>query len=86
MRGHYMDEAGADATELKWGLSDNLDKRFNIRLEQDGEEVKAYVNGEEMPDTYPCPDMGEWFTIGAGAGAGHSIEGYFEFIRLSAIN
>jgi hypothetical protein len=75
-------DAAAGRTGLRWEKLAAPVVTYTVRLMQDGDVVRAYVNDVEMQEPYPCPAMGDWFVIGAGASPQDYIQGHYDYVRL----
>ncbi|MBI5296213.1 MAG: hypothetical protein HY869_12130 [Chloroflexi bacterium] len=80
LTGYYVE--GNNQIQLDWDAISSSEQVYVVRLVQDGEVVRAYVNDVELSQPYPCSSMGNWLVIGAGASPDSFIEGYFEYIKL----
>jgi hypothetical protein len=72
--------------ELPWHQPLDLGQVYNVRLVQDGDVVRAYVDDVEMLEPYPCASMGKgkWLVVRGVTFPGGCVEGYFDYVRLWA--
>ncbi|MBC8262764.1 MAG: formylglycine-generating enzyme family protein [Anaerolineales bacterium] len=77
-------ETGLYQENDEWKQPLELGQVYNVRLVQDGDVVRAYVDDVEMPQPYPCTSMGKWLVVRGGTFPGGFVEGYFDYVRLWA--
>lgn len=67
---------------LPWGSVYSQNRDYAVRLLQDGDVVRVFVNEIEMSEPFPCKSMGEFLWLGAIASPQNFVNGYFDYIRL----
>ena len=53
---------------------------YIIRLVQDNDQVRIFVNGEELDEAYPCNYLGDWLKIVAGIEPNGSVQGKYDYV------
>lgn len=68
-------------TELSWEYPIQFGELYDVRLVQDENVVRVYINDVEQPESYPCNGMGKRLDLFADATASNRIKGCFLYIR-----
>jgi hypothetical protein len=67
---------------LNWDKSLSMGTPYIIRLEKFGDAIRVLIDGVELPTSYPCDSMGEWFNMGAGRNIDGYVQGYIDYVKI----